>query len=90
MELFQHLLESKKEADKQRSHNRPQITCPRYGSEMELFPIAYPKGNELWMIGDLHWLERRLAFREEMGREKQKREEESAQLDFLSALGIAG
>ena len=63
--------------------------CPRCGSEMELLLIAYLKGSELWAIGGWRWLERRLAFREEMRREKQKREEESAQLDFLSALRIA-
>ncbi len=89
LELFQHLLERKKEADKQRNHNRLQILCPRCRTEMELLFIAYLKDNELWMIGGWHWLEQRLAFREEMRREKQKREEECAQLDFLCALGIA-
>jgi hypothetical protein len=89
LELFQNLLESKKEADEQRNRNRLQILCPRCRSEMELFSIAYLKGNELWVIGGWHWLERRLMYREMMQRERQKREEESAQLDFLSALRIA-
>lgn len=34
------------------------------------------------------WLERCLIYREMMQRERKKREEESAQLHFLSALGI--
>jgi hypothetical protein len=41
---------------------------------------VYLKDNELWVIG---------VYREIMQQEKQKREAESAQLDFLSALGIA-
>ena len=89
LELFQHLLESKKEADKQRNRMRLQILCPRCGCEMELFSIAYLKGNELWVIGGWRWLEQRLIYRDMMQREKKKREEECAQLDFLSALGIA-
>jgi len=89
LELFQHLLESKKEADRQRNLNRLQILCGRCGSEMELFSIVYLKDNELWMIGGWHWLEQRLMWRERIHWEKQKRKEESAQLDFLSALGIA-
>ena len=56
---------------------------------MELLFIAYLKDNELWMIGGWPWLERRLIYREMMQRERQKREAKSAQLDFLSALGIA-
>jgi hypothetical protein len=89
LELFQNLLESKKEADEQRNRNRLQILCPRCRTEMELLFIAYLKDNELWMIGGWHWLERRLMYRERMQRERQKHEEESAQLDFLSALRIA-
>jgi hypothetical protein len=89
LELFQNLLESKKEADKQRNRNRLQILCPRCGAEMELLSIAYLKDNELWMIGDWRWLEQRLMYRDMMQRERQNREEESAQLSFLSALGIA-
>ena len=89
LELFQNLLESKKEADKQRNRNRLQILCPRCGAEMELLSIAYLKDNELWMIGGWRWLEQRLMYREMMQREKQKREEECAQLNSLSALGIA-
>ena len=89
LELFQNLLESKKEADDQRNNNRLQILCPGCGTEMELLFIAYLKDNELWMIGGWHWLEQRLMYREMMQRERQKREEESAQLNFLSALGIA-
>ncbi|MBM3240180.1 hypothetical protein FJZ31_28175 [Candidatus Poribacteria bacterium] len=89
LELFQHLLESKKEADRQRNLNRLRILCGRCGSEMELFSIVYLKDNELWVIGGWHWLEQRLIYREIMQREKQKREEESAQLYFLSVLGIA-
>ena len=56
---------------------------------MELFSIAYLKGNELWMIGGWRWLEQRLIHREMMQRERQKREDQSAQLDFLSVLGLA-
>jgi len=89
LELFQNLLESKKEADEQRNRMRLQILCPRCFSEMELLFIAYLKDNELWMIGGWHWLERRLMYREMMKREKQEREEECAQLDFLSLLGVA-
>jgi len=89
LELFQNLLESKKEADDQRNRNRLQILCPRCRTEMELLFTAYLKDNELWMIGGWHWLERRLMYREMMQREKKKREAESAQLDFLSTLGIA-
>ena len=89
LELFQNLLESKKEADEKRNRMRLQILCPRCFSEMELLFIAYLKDNELWMIGGWHWLERRLMYREMMQRERQNREEESAQLDFLSALRIA-
>ena len=51
--------------------------------------IAYLEDNELWMIGGSHWLERRLMYREMTQQERQKREEESAQLHFLSALRIA-
>ena len=52
--------------------------------------MNYPlKDNELWMIGGWRWLEQRLIHREMMQRERQKREEEFAQLNFLSALGIA-
>ena len=58
-------------------------------SEMELLSIAYLKDNELWMIGGCQWLERRLMYREMIQREKQQREEECAQLDFLSLLGVA-
>jgi len=43
----------------------------------------------LWIIGGWRWLERRLMYREMMQQERQEREEESAQLSFLSALGIA-
>lgn len=43
----------------------------------------------LLMIGGWRWLEQRLMYCELMQRERQKREEESAQLDFLSALGVA-
>ncbi|MFC1712414.1 transposase [Candidatus Poribacteria bacterium] len=89
LELFQKLLESKKEADKQRNRNRLQIICPKCASEMELLFIAYLKDNELWVIGGWRWLEQRLMYREMMQRERQKREEESAQLNFLSALGMA-
>jgi len=89
LELFQHLLESKKEADRQRNLNRLQILCPKCFSEMELLFIAYLKDNELWVIGGWRWLERRLVLRELMQQERQKHEEESAQLDFLSVLGIA-
>jgi hypothetical protein len=89
LELFQNLLESKKEADEQRNRNRLQILCPRCFSEMELLFIAYPKDNELWVLGGWRWLEQRLIHREIMRREKQKCEEESAQLDFFSALRIA-
>jgi hypothetical protein len=53
---------------------------------MELLFIAYLKDNELWVIGGWYWLERRLMWREMIQREKH--EEESAQLDFLSVLGI--
>ena len=56
---------------------------------MELLFIAYLRDNELWVMGGWHWLEQRLIHREMMQREKQKRGEESAQLNFLSALGIA-
>jgi hypothetical protein len=56
---------------------------------MELLSIAYLKDNELWMIGGWRWLEQRLMYRDMMQRERQNREEESAQLNFLSALGIA-
>ena len=89
LELFQNLLESKKETDEKRNRNRLQILCPRCFSEMELLFIAYLKDNELWVIGGWRWLEQRLMYRELMHRERQKREEESAQLHFLSALGIA-
>ena len=89
LELFQNLLESKKKADEQRNRDRLQILCPRCFSEMELLFIAYLKDNELWMTGGWQWLERRLMYRETMQREQQMREEESAQLDFLSALRIA-
>ena len=89
LELFQNLLESKKKADEERSRNRLQILCPRCFSEMELLFIAYLKDNELWIIGGWHWLEQRLIHREMMRREKQQREDECAQLDFLSVLGIA-
>lgn len=41
------------------------------------------------MVGGWHWLEQRLMYREMMQRERQKRKEEFAQLDFLSALGVA-
>jgi hypothetical protein len=73
----------------QRNRNRLQILRPRCSSEMELLFIAYLKGNELWVIGGWRWLEQRLMYREMMQREKQKREEEYAQLSFLSALGMA-
>jgi len=89
LELFQHLLESKKEADRKRNLNRLQILCPKCFSEMELLFIAYLKDNELWMIGGWRWLEQRLMWREMIHWEKQKHEAESAQLDFLSALGVA-
>jgi len=89
LEMFHHLLESKKEADKQRNVNRLQILCRRCGSEMELFSIVYLKDNELWMIGGWRWLEQRLMWRELIRWEKQRCKEESAQLDFLSALGVA-
>ena len=89
LELFQNLLESKKEADEQRNRNRLQILCPRCHTEMELLFIAYLKDNELWVMGGWHWLERRLVYREMMQREKQEREEKCAQLDFLSLLGVA-
>ena len=89
MELFQHLSESKKEADKERNRTRLQILCRKCGSEMELFSIVYLRDSELWVIGGWHWLEQRLIYREMMQQEKPKREEESAQLDSLSALGIA-
>jgi hypothetical protein len=89
LELFQNLLESKREADEQHNRNSLQILCTRCFSEMELLFIAYLKGNDLWMIGGWRWLEQRLIHREMMRRERQKREEESAQLDFLSALRIA-
>jgi hypothetical protein len=89
LELFQNLLESKKEADEQSNRNRLQILCPRCFPEMDLLFIACLKDNELWIIGGWRWLEQRLMYRELMQREKQKREEESAQLDFLSALRIA-
>ncbi len=56
---------------------------------MELLFTAYLKDNELWVIGGWRWLEQYLMYRELMQREKQKREEECAQLDFLSVLGIA-
>jgi len=56
---------------------------------MELLFMAYLKDNELWMIGGWRWLEQRLMWREMIHWEKQKRKEESAQLDFLSVLGIA-
>lgn len=45
--------------------------------------------NELWVIGGWHWLEQRLMWREMIRWEKQEREEEFAQLDFLSILSIA-
>jgi len=45
--------------------------------------------NELRVIGGWRWLEQRLDLRGMMRRERHKREEESAQLSFLSALGIA-
>ena len=89
LELFRHLLEWKKEADKQRNLNRLRILCPRCHTEMELLSIAFLKGNELWIIGGWRCLEQRLTYREMMRRKEQKREEECAQLDFLSALGIA-
>ena len=89
LELFLHLLESKEQADEQRNHMRLQILCLRCGCETELFFIAYLKGNELWVIGGWRWLEQRLIYRDVMQREKKKREEESTQLDCLSALGIA-
>jgi hypothetical protein len=89
LELFQNLLESKREADERRNRNRLQILCPRCRTEMELLFIVYLKDNELCMIGGWHWLERRLMYREMMQRERQKCEEESAQLDFLSVLRIA-
>ena len=56
---------------------------------MELLFIAYLRDNELRVIVGWRWLERRLMYREMMQREKQKYEAESAQSDFLSALGIA-
>ncbi len=89
LELFQNLLESKKEADEQRNRNRLQILCPRCFSEMELLFVAYLKDNELWVIGGWRWLEQRLMCREIMQRERQKREAEFAQLNFLSELRIA-
>jgi hypothetical protein len=51
--------------------------------------LAYLKDNELWVIAGWRWLEQRLMYREMMQREEQKREAESAQLNFLSALRIA-
>ena len=89
LELFQNLLESKKEADEQRNRNRLQILCPRCFSEMELLFIAYLKDSELWIIGGWQWLEQCPMYREMMQREKKKRGEEFAQLGFLSTLGIA-
>ncbi len=68
---------------------RLQILCPKCSSEMQLLSIVYLKDNELWVIGGWHWLEQRLTLRETMRREKQKREEEFAQMDFLFALGLA-
>ncbi len=56
---------------------------------MDLLFIAYLKDNELRVIGGWRWLEQRLIYRELIQREKQKREDECAQLDFLSVLGIA-
>ena len=56
---------------------------------MELLIRAYLRDNELWVFGGWHWLERRLMYREMMQRKRQKREEEFAQLDFLSALRVA-
>ena len=52
LELFQDLLESKKEADEQRNHNR--LLFIAY---LKSKFIAYLKSNELWMIGGWHWLE---------------------------------
>ena len=75
-------MESKKAADKQRNRNRLQILCPRCRTEMELLFIAYMKDMDGW------WLQR-LMYCEMMQRERQKRGEEFAQLDFLSALRIA-
>jgi hypothetical protein len=89
LELFQHPLESKKEADGKRNRMRLQILCPRCSAEMELLSMAFLKGNELWIIGGWRWLEQRLMYREMMQREKRKREEKCTQLDFLSVLGVA-
>jgi len=69
------------------------MTIGRYskniGPSLELFSIVYLKDNELWVIGGWHWLELCLIYREIMQQEKQRREAESAQLDFLSVLGTA-
>ncbi len=51
--------------------------------------MAYMKDNDLWIIGGWCWLEQLLMYRELMRRVRQKHEEEFAQLNFLSALGIA-
>ena len=83
LELFQKLLESKQEADKQRSLNRLRILCGRCGSEMELLFIAYLKDNELWMIGGWRWLKQRLIWREMIHWEKQKRKIELVSLGFI-------
>ena len=48
-----------------------------------------PKVAERGMIGGWRWLERRLALREMMLRDDQKREKGCAPLDFLSAPGVA-
>jgi len=56
---------------------------------MELLFIAYLKDKKLWVMGGWRWLERRLMYHEMMQQERQKREEECVQLDFLSSLGIA-
>ena len=50
---------------------------------------AYLRDNDLRVIGGWRWLESHLMYREIMRRERQKREEESTQLDLLSALRIA-
>ena len=50
LELFQNLLESKKETDEKRNRDRLQILCPRRFSEMELLFIAYLKDNELCIM----------------------------------------
>ena len=34
-----------------------EILCPGCRTEMELLFMLYLKDNELWMIGDLHWLD---------------------------------